>query len=59
MDCSLSIFSVMQKSRSGYVYATFSDKRNKRLNISNCYFKINIVDKYYVEVLKLFMSHTF
>jgi len=67
MDCSLSIFSVMQESTSGYIYiyiyiyiyATCSNKRNKRLNMPNCYFKFNIEDKYLVEILKLFMSHTF
>jgi hypothetical protein len=50
---------VMLESRNGYVYASFSDKTNKRFDISNCYFKINSEDKYYVEILKLFMPHTF
>ena len=59
MNRSLSIFSVMLKISSGYVYATFSDKASKRFNISNCYIKINSEDKYYVEILKLFMPPTF
>jgi hypothetical protein len=32
---------------------------NKRSNISNSYFKINSEDKYYVEILKLFMLRNF
>jgi hypothetical protein len=49
----------MLQRRSEYVLATFSDTANKRFNISNCYFKINSEDKYYVDILKLFMPLTF
>jgi hypothetical protein len=59
MNCSISIFSVMLEISSVYGYATFSDKANKRFNISNCYIKINSEDKYYVEILKLFIPRIF
>ena len=49
----------MLASRNGYVHSTFSDKTNKRYNISNGCFKINREDKYNVETLKLFIPCTF